>query len=160
MPWPEPQDAIPLDSIPPKDGLGPKDRTILDHFIRLGLIPGLRVWINQVVGNLPDWHVNITDPVRHEWVVRTYSKRPDLVIDSGQNLWIVEIKPYASYVALGQSLMYAELASLKPEPIHEPIPVILTDIADRDLVTAARAHPDLTIFELGFFSQDRPKFPT
>ena len=158
--WPNPDEAIALSEIPLHAGLGQKDRRILDAMIENGFFVADRVWINQVVGNLPTWIDEITDPKQRAWIEATYSKRPDLIADVDGQLWAVELKPYASYVALGQAIMYAVLATIKTDPPRPVISWILTDLADPDLLTLLNLELLIRITELGRFLEPRPSFPT
>lgn len=160
MSWPDPADAIDPREIPLHAGLGDKDRLILDAMIDNGFWVPDRIWINQVVGTLPTWINEITSPKHRAWIEATYSKRPDLIAEFSQDLFAVEIKPYASYVALGQSIMYSVLATRKTDPERRVAPWILTDSADPDLRTVLERYPNVRLTELGYFTLPRPSFPT
>jgi len=61
-------------------------------------------------------------------------KRIDVVCLVGEDFWVVEIKPYASMLAVGQALTYARLFALEYEVEGRIIPVIVCDHIDADLV--------------------------
>lgn len=160
MLWPDPAAAIQLRDLPLHVGLGHKDRLILEEFRDRNLWQPDRIWINQVIGNLPTWLGEITDPTRRDWIIATYSKRPDLIAEFGRMIYAVEIKPYASYQALGQATMYAVLAEKKADPPRQFAGWILTDSADPDLRTVLEDRGDPRLTELGHFTLPRPSFPT
>jgi len=61
-------------------------------------------------------------------------KRIDVVCLVDGDFWVVEIKPYASMLAVGQALTYARLFALEYEVEGRIIPVIVCDVIDADLV--------------------------
>jgi len=61
-------------------------------------------------------------------------KRIDVVARVGGGLWVVEIKPFASMLALGQILSYTRLFIEEYRPDEEVRPVIVCDAIDGDLL--------------------------
>lgn len=61
-------------------------------------------------------------------------KRIDVVCHVEENYWVVEIKPLASMLAIGQALTYARLFALEYEVVGRVVPVIVCDYIDADLV--------------------------
>lgn len=61
-------------------------------------------------------------------------KRIDVVASVGGGYWVIEVKPYANYVALGQALTYARLLGSEYKLDGEVIPVIVCDEYDVDMV--------------------------
>jgi len=61
-------------------------------------------------------------------------KRIDAVCSVGGGFWVVEIKPYASMLAVGQVISYARLFYLNYHPAGQVIPVIVCDAYDEDLL--------------------------
>ena len=61
-------------------------------------------------------------------------KRIDCVARVGGGYWVVEVKPYASMLALGQALSYSRLFVSQYNPDGETIPVIVCDDYDKDLL--------------------------
>ncbi len=159
MPFPDPDEAIDVNEIPPKPGLGDKDRAILEAMIENGFIRPDQMWFNQVVGTVDPEMLERTPENLKEWFVRTYSKRPDVMFTENGTLFAAEVKPFASYVALGQALMYRHWANVKADPARLIVPLILTDIPDPDLLPVA-ADSGVDIRQLGVFLEDRPRFPT
>lgn len=60
-------------------------------------------------------------------------KRIDVVAAVGQGYWIIEVKPFASTVALGQILTYARLFNEEFIVDGAVWPVIIADEVDEDL---------------------------
>lgn len=61
-------------------------------------------------------------------------KRIDAVCQVGGGFWVVEVKPYASMLAIGQVITYARLFTLEYSVSGEIVPVIVCDNYDEDLV--------------------------
>ncbi len=61
-------------------------------------------------------------------------KRIDVVAAVGGGFWVIEVKPRANMVALGQVITYSRLFVLDYRPQGEVWPVIVCDSADDDLV--------------------------
>ena len=159
MPFPDPDEAIEGTEIPQKSGMGDKDLKILKAMIENGFIRPEQMWFNQVVGQVDPEMLARTPQNLKEWFVRTYSKRPDVMFTESGQLFAAEVKPFASYVALGQALMYRFWANIKADPPRLIIPIILTDIPDPDLIPVA-AERGVDIRQLGMFLEDRPRFQT
>lgn len=159
MPFPDPDEAITVPELPPRPGLGEKDEAILRAMIKNGFVVPQRMWFNQVVGNF-DRRVRDALPENlREWFERTYSKRPDVILEEGNILFVVEVKPYASYVALGQALMYRHLTAVKLDPPRLVQALVLTDIPDDDFVPVAAMNA-VEFRQLGEFLEPRPRFAT
>lgn len=159
MPFPDPELAVDPSEIPARPGLGDKDRKILDAMIANGFVVADQMWFNQAVGNLDPTIQGLVPEHLREWYERTYSKRPDVIFIERGIMYAAELKPYASYVALGQALMYKHWANEKADPPRTIIPLILTDIADPDLLPVAAMHA-VEVRQLGAFIEDRPSFQT
>ncbi len=61
-------------------------------------------------------------------------KRIDAVCRVYNGFWVVEVKPYANMVALGQALTYSRLFRQEYELVGEVLPVIVCDSCDQDLI--------------------------
>ncbi len=61
-------------------------------------------------------------------------KRIDVVAAVGGGYWVVEVKPFASMLALGQVVSYHRLFVLEYRPDGETSPVIVCENADPDLL--------------------------
>jgi len=61
-------------------------------------------------------------------------KRIDAVCRVAGGFMVVEVKPYANMVALGQALTYSRLFSQEYEVSGDVLPVIVCDGVDQDLI--------------------------
>lgn len=61
-------------------------------------------------------------------------KRIDAVCRVAGGFWVVEVKPYANMVALGQALTYSRLFKQEYTDVGEVLPVIVCDGVDQDLI--------------------------
>lgn len=61
-------------------------------------------------------------------------KRIDVVCLVNNDYWVVEVKPYASMLAVGQVISYARLFALEYLTAGRVIPVIVCDESDADLL--------------------------
>lgn len=61
-------------------------------------------------------------------------KRIDVVCLVGSEFWVVEVKPYAGMLAVGQVISYSRLFALEYLTAGRVIPVIVCDAADEDLL--------------------------
>lgn len=72
-------------------------------------------------------------------------KRIDVVAAVGGGYWVIEIKPFAGMVALGQVLSYTRLFIAEYRPVEDVLPVIVCDHVDEDLVDEFEADGVLVI---------------
>lgn len=91
------------------------------------------VWYDVRVGQPVDVGEDASDMERKIAAGLT-RKRIDVVAISGGNYWVIEVKPYASMLALGQVISYARLFAMQYEVTGRVIPVIVCDSIDEDLV--------------------------
>ncbi len=125
----------------------PEDRAIWERFLRDGRYLPHWVWYDVRVGSavpvgddLPGWMRDFSESASR--------KRIDVVGLIGLDYWVIEVKPRAGMLALGQAIFYS-LAFME-EHRHEGqvIPAIVTDICDEDV----RSVFDLVgvlVFEVG-----------
>lgn len=139
--------------------MGAKDRLILQAMLDNGFVNPERMWFNEVVGNFDAAVRDALPENLREWFERTYSKRPDVILEENGILFVVEVKPYASYVALGQALLYLHHTAVKLDPPRLVQPLVLTDVVDPDFVPVAAIHA-VEFRQLGEFVEPRPSFET
>lgn len=127
--------------------LMPEDTLIWRRFIRNGQFLPDEVWYDIRVGGgieLPSG--------QPEWMQRfaeySYRKRIDIVGRKGRDYYIIECKPGAGIVALGQVIYYslAFLAEIKPP--GEVIPAVITDRVDPDVLPIFN-DLEIQIYEVG-----------
>ena len=76
-------------------------------------------------------------------------KRIDVVCRVAEGFWVVEVKPYANALALGQVLNYTRLFGIEYPAAVPARPVIVCDIADDDL-RGDFSGRGVTLFETGY----------
>jgi len=114
-------------------GLGQSDKAILDRHRSTGwprIDPSqfhALFWVP--VGNAPDG----SSALHTQAVAENWRKRIDLVLWHPEIVEIIEIKPSASYVALGQVLAYAECFRTDYGESPEVHSAVMTDCLDPDL---------------------------
>ncbi len=127
--------------------LAPEDRTIWTRFIENGsYLPNL-VWYDVRVGmavevpsGQPEWMKRFA-----EYATR---KRIDIVGLRGQDYYIIEAKPFAGVVALGQAIYYSEAFRAEYEHQGLVIPAVITDRVDPDVRPVFEA-AGVVVFEVG-----------
>lgn len=66
-------------------------------------------------------------------------KRIDVVCNVGFGFWVVELKPYASMLALGQILSYSKMFDEEYQPEGQVWPVIISYEVDTDVISEFEA---------------------
>ena len=61
-------------------------------------------------------------------------KRIDVVAKAGPELWVIELKPYGNFVALGQAQVYSRLFSVEYNAGLPCVPMVLCCEVDPDLI--------------------------
>lgn len=92
-----------------------------------------KVWYDVKVG-LPVFLGLGASDIERRIAASVTRKRIDVVCSVEGGYWVVEIKPRASMLAVGQVLSYVRLFSLEYLPDGQTIPVIVCDSYDEDLV--------------------------
>lgn len=138
--------------------LGPADSTILTWHWEHGLTAD-RAWYGVRVGEEAEALYSQEAGWVERYVRANYRKRVDLVLLVGRDLWCVEVKPFASYVALGQVLVYAELLRAAIGAAGAVVPVVCTDRLDRD-VRGVVDRLGVRVIEAGESLVERPNYPT
>ena len=125
----------------------PEDTIIWKKFIENGLFLPDLVWYDVRVGRgisipsgQPDWMQRMAD--------YTDKKRIDMVWKTGPTWWVIEAKPFAGVVALGQALFYAELFEAEYVPGQPVLRGIITDHVDLD-VKPIFDKAGIVVFEVG-----------
>ena len=110
----------------------PEDRIIWRRFVGNGLYLPDVVWYDVHVGKAvevasgqPEW--------MHKFSEYSTRKRIDIVGRKGLDYWVIEAKPRAGIVALGQAVFYSLAFMEEYEHVGEVIPMVVTDVVDEDV---------------------------
>lgn len=110
----------------------PEDHLIWLRFIENGEFLPEEVWYDVRVGRAVD--VKDGQPAwMYKFAEYATRKRIDIVWRAGRDLWVVEAKPGAGLVALGQALYYSWAFEREYEHYGEVIPAVITDVVDEDV---------------------------
>lgn len=110
-----------------------EDTGVWTRYLRDPLVPIKQVWYDVHVGKGMALPAGASDMDRRI-AAGVSRKRIDVVAEVAGGLWVVEIKPFASMLAVGQVISYHRLFLLEYTPAGETWPVIVCDAADVDLV--------------------------
>ncbi len=130
-------------------GISRQDSVLLDRLVR-GLGAGLVELHTDVrVGLRPV----VPSEARTDWMERLgaalYPLRIDACILAGGHWWVVEIKPDAGYVSLGQVLTYEYFARRTCECLRECTPAVLTDHV-QECLRPLFSRYGVKVFEVGY----------
>lgn len=114
-------------------GLSGDEKRIVKGHLATTLRGATSVCCRVQVGSVPYWQASEVEWRRDLELEALYRKRIDLVFQDDEAWWIVEVKPRASYVALGQVLFYTWHARREYRELALARSMILTDRADDDL---------------------------
>lgn len=109
-----------------------EDNAVWSKFLEQNFELLTEVWYDVRVGKPVEVADGATDMEKRIALGLT-RKRIDVVAISGGNFWVIEVKPYASMLALGQVISYARMFALQFEIKQRVIPVIVCDSLDQDL---------------------------
>lgn len=109
-----------------------EDNEVWSKFLEQNFERLTEVWYDVRVGQPVDLDGDASD-MEKKIAAGLTRKRIDVVAVSGGNYWVIEVKPYASMLALGQVISYARLFALQYEVRGRVIPVIVCDSVDVDL---------------------------
>ena len=139
-------------------GVAANDRPLLSRHIALQAWESADLYTRVLCGTAPcEDPDQLTEAMERE-TLHTFCKKIDAVVKVAHRTWVVEIKPAASYVALGQVLTYWHHArELYPELKHSR-PMIITDAPDPDILHVARFYnvTVLSIPDATYVPQGRP----
>ena len=111
-----------------------EDIDVWSKYLVKPIAPILRVWYDVRVG-APVKLGSDADETTHKIAAGITRKRIDVICRVGGGYWVVEIKPYASMLALGQVVSYHRLFVEEYRPDGETWPVIVCDAVDEDLLS-------------------------
>lgn len=110
-----------------------EDIEVWSKFLESGYARFDEVWYDVHVGGavkLPEG----AGKVEQQVAMGISRKRIDVVARVARDFWVIEVKPFASMLALGQVLSYTRLFELEYGPELAAWPVIVCDAVDEDLL--------------------------
>jgi hypothetical protein len=120
--------------------LNADDESLWDLFITRNPTEYDFCWYDVPLGDIPP-DLTTTQPAWLERHIRqTYSKRADVLALKGTRLDVIELKPLAGYVALGQVIVYTQLVEKALPAGYQISGRIITDHADPDIIPIAAQH--------------------
>lgn len=140
MNWPPDTHEIPVKRRHSFPGLGAGDAQVLRHALESGRLKPERMWLNVPVGDPPAWTLDPRFAPYARRMASIYQRRIDAVVQHGNALRIIELKPLGSPTAVGQALLYRLLAENTPELIGEPSACILCDALQPNIRSLTRAY--------------------
>lgn len=110
-----------------------EDTEVWSAYLADPVAPIERVWYDVHVGQGVPLPVGASG-IEQRIAAGITRKRIDVVCRIGGGYWVVEIKPFASMLALGQVISYSSLFVRDYEPDGEVWPVVVCNEVDDDLV--------------------------
>lgn len=110
-----------------------EDTAVWTRFLESGVIVIDEVWYDLRVGQSVAIRQGASD-MEQKIANGLTRKRIDAVCRVADGIWVVEVKPYANMVALGQALTYSRLFRQEYEVSGNVLPVIVCDGIDQDLI--------------------------
>lgn len=110
-----------------------EDNAVWTRFLERNFERLQEVWYDLRVGQPVKLDDNATEMERR--IARGLTrKRIDVVGWDGGSYWVIEVKPYAGMLAVGQVISYARLFALEYVIKGRVVPVIVCDNTDEDLL--------------------------
>lgn len=110
-----------------------EDTEVWSKYLAKPVLPIKEVWYDVHVGQAVLLPVG-ADSLDERIARGITRKRIDVVCRVDSSLWVVEIKPFASMLALGQVLSYTRMFIEEFRPTEDVASVIVCDAVDRDLL--------------------------
>lgn len=110
-----------------------EDTEVWSKYLASPLVPIRELWYDVHVGAGIPLPADASD-MDKRIAAGISRKRIDVVAAIGGGFWVIEVKPRANMVALGQIITYSRLFMLEYAPTGEVWPVIVCDNADDDLL--------------------------
>ncbi len=110
-----------------------EDNAVWGRFLKTDAYRIEELWYDVRVGQPVFLGVNATE-MEKKIAAGLTRKRIDVVCRVLGDFWVVEVKPLASMLAIGQVFSYARMFAIEYAPDDRVIPVIVCDKVDGDLV--------------------------
>lgn len=117
--------------------LSPEDTDLWEEFMRQYPMFCTHVYYDMPVGCIPP-HIQANRGELSQWYLnKTYCKRIDVVAIQSEVPIVIELKPHAGADSLGQVLLYRHCLSAILDDNTPPRSMIITNLADTDLINLA-----------------------
>ncbi|MBA7554600.1 hypothetical protein ES705_47226 [subsurface metagenome] len=116
-----------------------EDTDVWTAYLKAPLVPITEVWYDLHVGE-PVTPVDAADILGARIAAGISRKRIDVVAKVDRGYWVIEVKPFAGMLAVGQILSYTRLFISEYLPAEEVWPVIICLNADPDLISNYEAY--------------------
>ncbi len=110
-----------------------EDADVWTEYLKAPLVKLKQVWYDVHVGAGVKVAEN-ADEITKKIAAGVTRKRIDVVAEVGGGYWVIEIKPFGGYVALGQALTYVRLFTAEYSPMGQVWPVIISREIDPDII--------------------------
>ena len=110
-----------------------EDIAVWSKYLAAPVAPIKEVWYDVHVGGAVSVSAEPED-ILSRVAAGVTRKRIDCIARVGGGYWVIEIKPFGGYVALGQVQLYHSMFIEEFRPDGEAYPVIICGKADPDLV--------------------------
>ncbi len=120
--------------------MSPEDTTLWNRFIKAHPDFADFAYYDVPVGSLPHKIESAQRPITEKYVKQTYLKRIDALTHKDKLLHLIELKPNAGMIALGQIIMYRHCLKKMLSHDFNIHGMIITDLADVDLPELANIH--------------------
>ena len=127
--------------------LTPDDSALWDMFIIQYPTEFTQVWYDVRTGTLPEGLADPTTGWIERHVKQSYMKRIDVIGYQAPDWHIIELKPSAGMIALGQIIVYTTCIAEQLPALAKIKGRIITDKADPDMKPIAASH-NITVTEL------------
>lgn len=111
------------------------DTEVWSEYLAAPVVPIKEVWYDVHVGGIPELPAGTGD-IERRVALGVMRKRIDVIARVGGGYWVIEVKPFASMLALGQVVSYARLFVAEYRAPGEVFPVIVCNAADNDLLAS------------------------
>lgn len=109
----------------------PADAVIWTRYLRKPVVPMLRVWYDLHVGKPVEAAIDQPEYIRLV-AFGVSRKRIDVVAKVKAGWWVIEVKPVAGPVALGQVVNYSRLFRTEYKKPGEILSVVICETVDPD----------------------------
>lgn len=128
-------------------GLSANDAALLERFLELMPRPPDELHTHIPVGRLPYAHEDEDDPDTAKLLRTLWPRRIDAMCRWGEDWYLIECKPDAAHFVVGQVLCYFHWLLRERPDLAVPVPLVLTDTADADVLPVLEAL-GITVLEL------------